>query len=83
MKTFRAEREKAALSAQRMSDVFSEFRASLMVMEFENTALAWHAQAQLQFFAVIRANPSYPWFKYTRLRASIPTWHFDFPLICA
>jgi hypothetical protein len=57
LKTFCAEREKAGLSAQRMSDVFSEFRASLMVKEFENAALAWHAQALPRFLAVIRANP--------------------------
>jgi len=41
LKTFRAEREKAALSAQRMSDVFSKFRASLIGKEFENAALAF------------------------------------------
>jgi len=53
-----------------MSDAFLEFRASLMVKEFENAALAWPAQAQPRFLAVIRANPSHPWFKYTRLAHS-------------
>ena len=40
-----------------MSDVFSEFRASLIGKEFENAALAWPAQAQPRFIAFICANP--------------------------
>jgi len=55
-----------------MSDVFSEFRASSLVKEFENAAQAWLAQALPRFLSLIRANPSHPWFKYTRLAHSSP-----------
>jgi hypothetical protein len=55
-----------------MSVVFLEFRASLIGKEFEIASLALPAQAQPRFLAVIRANPSHPWFKYTRLAHSSP-----------
>jgi len=69
LQTFCAEREKAGYSAQRMSDVFSELRASLMVMEFENEALDWPVQALHRFFSdypcqsessVVQNSPDYP-----------------------
>jgi hypothetical protein len=39
-------------SAKRMSDVFSEFRASLIGKEFENATLAWLAQALQRMHSV-------------------------------
>jgi hypothetical protein len=44
----------------RMSDVFSQSRASSLAKGFGGTAPAWLAQAQPCSF--IRVNPSYPWF---------------------
>jgi hypothetical protein len=47
----------------KMSDGFSESRASSLAKEFESTAPAWLAQAQPCDSSIIRANPAHPWLK--------------------
>jgi hypothetical protein len=54
--------KKAGPLAKRVSDVFSQSRASSIVKGFENAAPAWLAQAPPCAFP-IRVCPCHPWFK--------------------
>jgi len=63
--------KKAGPLAKRVSDVFSQSRASSLVKGFENAAPAWPAQAlPCVSVAFIRVYPCHPWFKTSASPAS-------------
>ena len=67
-------RSAAGPSAQRMSDVFSQSRASSLVEGFENATPAWPAQAQPcvpLLLCFIGVNSCNPWFLLVTLQASL------------